>query len=77
VGRLLEAPHAANAVAPFVIVVDDLRALDGQELEDRAWMWLVRETYDPLFVRRPTTWLLREGWKLAGAISARAVPGKA
>jgi REP-associated tyrosine transposase len=47
-----------------------------QELEDRAWMWPLRETYDPLFVRRPQSWLLQEGWKRAGAISARSVPGK-
>jgi REP element-mobilizing transposase RayT len=47
---------------------------DWKELEDQAWMWPVRETYDPLIVRRPTTWLLAEGWKLAGEISAREVP---
>jgi hypothetical protein len=35
-------------------------------------------TYDPLVVRTPQAWLLREGWKLGGgAISAREVPGKA
>jgi hypothetical protein len=40
-------------------------------------MWPIRTTYDPLVVRRPQTWLLREDWKLAGgAISARAVPSK-
>jgi REP-associated tyrosine transposase len=50
---------------------------DWQEMEDRAWMWPLRETYDPLFVRRPTTWLLREGWRLVGTISARAVPAAA
>jgi REP element-mobilizing transposase RayT len=48
---------------------------DWKELQDQAWMWPIRETYDPLFVRRPTTWLLAEGWKLAGEISAREVPG--
>jgi REP element-mobilizing transposase RayT len=49
---------------------------DWKELQDQAWMWPVRETYDPLVVRRPQTWLLREGWKLGGgAISARDVPG--
>jgi REP element-mobilizing transposase RayT len=48
---------------------------DWQEMEDRAWMWPLRETYAPLFVRRPTSWLLREGWKLVGTISAREVPG--
>jgi REP element-mobilizing transposase RayT len=50
---------------------------DWQELEGQAWMWPIRETYDPLMVRRPQTWLLREGWKRAGdAISARTVPSK-
>jgi REP element-mobilizing transposase RayT len=49
---------------------------DWAELEDKAWMWPIRPTYDPLVVRRPRSWLLAEGWKLAGgAISAREVPG--
>jgi hypothetical protein len=39
-------------------------------------MWPIRETYDPLVVRRPQTWLLRDGWKLGGdMLSARDVPG--
>ncbi|HEX3758184.1 MAG TPA: transposase [Kofleriaceae bacterium] len=49
---------------------------DWKELQDQAWMWPIRETYDPLMVRRPATWLLAEGWKLAGEISARAVPSQ-
>src|SRR4051812_10342262 len=49
---------------------------DWKELEDQAWMWPLRETYDPLMVRRPQSWLLREGWKKAGEISAREVPSK-
>jgi REP element-mobilizing transposase RayT len=49
---------------------------DWKELEDRPWMWPIRETYDPLMVRTPQSWLLREGWKRGGgAISARDVPG--
>jgi REP element-mobilizing transposase RayT len=48
---------------------------DWQEMERRDLMWPIRETYDPLTVRRPEGWLLREGWKRAGAISARDVPG--
>jgi len=49
---------------------------DWLELQDRPWMWPVRETYDPMVVRRPASWLLREGWKRGGgAISARDVPG--
>jgi REP element-mobilizing transposase RayT len=50
---------------------------DWKELEDEPCMWPIRETYDPLVVRTPQSWLLREGWKRAGgAISARDVPGK-
>jgi REP element-mobilizing transposase RayT len=49
---------------------------DWDELQDQSWMWPIRETYDPLVVRRPQSWLLAEGWKLAGPISARSVPGK-
>jgi len=50
---------------------------DWAELQDKPWMWPLRETYDPLIVRRPTTWILAEGWKLAGGpISAREVPSK-
>jgi len=49
---------------------------DWEELGDRAWMWPLRETYEPMVVRRPQGWLLREGWKRAGPISYRAVPSK-
>ena len=49
---------------------------EWQELQDQPWMWAMRETYDPLVVFRPRTWLLSEGWKRGGgAISARDVPG--
>ena len=46
------------------------------ELEDKAFMWPIRETYDPLIVRRPESWLLREGWIKAGSISYREVPSR-
>ena len=49
---------------------------DWQELQDKHVMWPIRDTYDPLVVRRPASWLLREGWKKAGAISCRDVPSK-
>jgi hypothetical protein len=50
---------------------------DWKELEDKHVMWPIRETYEPLFVRRPASWLLREGWKLGGgSISARDVPSQ-
>jgi REP element-mobilizing transposase RayT len=44
------------------------------EYGDEPFLWRGPQTYDPLMVRRPQTWLLREGWKLAGAISVREVP---
>ena len=48
-----------------------------KELDDKALMWPIRESYDPLIVRRPESWLLREGWKLGGGgISARDVPSR-
>src|SRR5262245_8129547 len=47
---------------------------DWKELEDTDVIWPIREGYDPLFVRRPASWLLRQGWKLVGSISARDVP---
>jgi REP element-mobilizing transposase RayT len=49
---------------------------DWQELDDKDFMWPIRATYDPLMVRRPQGWLLREGWKLCGPISARDVPSR-
>jgi hypothetical protein len=42
--------------------------------EDLQWRW--RDTYDPLVVYRPQTWLLRVGWEKAGAISYTDVPSK-
>jgi putative transposase len=46
-----------------------------KELEQHAFMWPIRPTYDPLVVRRPASWLLTEGWKVhGGTISARDVP---
>jgi len=48
---------------------------DWIERQDEPWLWPMRETYDPLVVFRPNTWLLAEGWKKAGTISYRAVPG--
>jgi REP element-mobilizing transposase RayT len=49
---------------------------DWKELADKAMMWPLRETYDPLIVRTPASWLLREGWKRAGSISVHDVPSK-
>jgi REP element-mobilizing transposase RayT len=47
-----------------------------KELDDKVFMWPIRETYDPLIVRRPESWLLREGWKRCGPISVRDVPSR-
>jgi REP element-mobilizing transposase RayT len=44
------------------------------EYGEQAFLWRGPETYDPLVVYQPRTWLLREGWKKAGAISYRDVP---
>jgi REP element-mobilizing transposase RayT len=49
---------------------------DWKELQDKECMWPIRATYDPMVVRRPQSWLLAEGWKTAGEISARDVPGE-
>jgi hypothetical protein len=51
---------------------------DWKELEDKPFMWPIRATYDPLVVRRPQSWLLREGWKVSqcGSISVFEVPGR-
>jgi REP element-mobilizing transposase RayT len=49
---------------------------DWKELEDKAWMWPMRETYEPMVVRRARSWILREGWKLCGSISVRDVPSQ-
>src|SRR5262249_21440558 len=45
------------------------------EYGDAAFLWRGPESYDPLIVYQPKTWLLRDGWKLGGApISTREVP---
>jgi hypothetical protein len=44
------------------------------EYGEQAFLWRGPETYDPLVVYQPRTWLLREGWKKAGSISCRDVP---
>ena len=51
-------------------------AFDGwKERADTPFAWKVRETYKPIPVWLPKTWLLRTGWKLCGLISVREVPG--
>ena len=48
-----------------------------KELEDKIVMWPVRETYDPLIVYLPRTWLLTAGWQMYGLIGTREVPSQA
>ena len=38
--------------------------------------WAAPTAYKPLETRPPSTWLLSSGWRLAGTISVRAVPGR-
>ena len=43
--------------------------------EEEPFLWRGPETYDPLVVYQPRTWLLRDGWRKGGApISIREVP---
>jgi REP element-mobilizing transposase RayT len=42
--------------------------------EDEYALWQGPETYEPLVVYRPRTWILREGWKKVGTISTLGVP---
>jgi REP element-mobilizing transposase RayT len=51
---------------------------DGwREREGELFMWRWRETYKPLVVYLPQTWLLQEGWRKAGGtIPFRYVPSQ-
>ena len=42
--------------------------------EEEPFLWRGVETYDPLVVYQPRTWLLREGWRKSGPISCHEVP---
>jgi hypothetical protein len=46
-----------------------------KEYGDEGLLWRGPDTYDPLIVWQPRTWLLRAGWRKAGEISCRDVPG--
>jgi len=51
-------------------------AFDGwKERADTPFVWKVRDTYQPIPVWLPKTWLLRTGWKMHGLIGVREVPG--
>jgi REP element-mobilizing transposase RayT len=45
-----------------------------RERDDADVHWRHRDTYDPLVVYLPKTWLLSEGWKKSGTISFDEVP---
>ncbi len=47
-----------------------------KELEGKVVMWPVRETYDPLVVYLPRTWLPTRGWQIYGLIETREIPGR-
>jgi REP element-mobilizing transposase RayT len=49
--------------------------LGWKQREDATVLWRIRDTYDPLVVYLPKTWLLREGWKRHGLVSWDEVPG--
>ncbi|HET9624708.1 MAG TPA: transposase [Kofleriaceae bacterium] len=49
--------------------------VDWAEYGDSPWLWRGPQAYEPLWVRQPTMWLLRTGWKRHGLISYREVPG--
>jgi REP element-mobilizing transposase RayT len=51
-------------------------SFDGwRELEDSPVMWKTRASYKSLPVWRPTTWLLRIGWRMYGLVGAYEIPG--
>ena len=52
-----------------------IRFAGWRELDGRLWMWQPPPGYTPLFTRVAKTWLLAHGWRRAGRISARDVPG--
>jgi hypothetical protein len=77
--------HALHVVLRIVAAVGNLRRRslysglsfpDWKELEGKDVMWPIREGYDPLFVRRPASWLLKDGWKLCGSISVHDIPSQ-
>jgi hypothetical protein len=47
------------------------------QLAGRLTMWTVPETYLPMFVWLPRTWLLSTGWRRHGLVDAREVPSSA
>ena len=51
-------------------------AFDGwRERADTPFAWKLRETYQPIPVRMPRSWLLSTGWRRYGLVSTSEVPG--
>jgi hypothetical protein len=51
-------------------------AFDGwKERADTPFAWKLRETYKPIPVWLPKTWLLRKGWRRYGLVGLSEVPG--
>ena len=64
----IETIYAANGRQRITIT-----RLDGgtytfrwAEYSEEPYFWRGPETYDPLIVYQPTTWLLKEGWRRGG-----------
>jgi REP element-mobilizing transposase RayT len=49
---------------------------DWKERIDEPFLWRGPQTYDPLVVYQPRTWLLREGWKKHGLVSYNERPSE-
>lgn len=45
-----------------------------KQLEGHDLMWKWRETYEPMIVWLPRTWLLSEGWRRHGLIPCTELP---
>jgi REP element-mobilizing transposase RayT len=60
-------------VDPFStgVVFDGWREREGAQVW---WRW--RQTYDPLVVYFPKTWLLRVGWRQYGTVPFREIPSR-
>jgi hypothetical protein len=50
--------------------------LGWKEREDAEVLWKWRDTYDPMVVYLPKTWLLSQGWLKHGRISFDEVPSR-
>ena len=52
------------------------RTLERVLFQGEPFAWKLRETYEPMPVWWPKTWLLSEGWRRYGLISTHEVPSK-